>query len=74
MHEIFPNFLTQKCYSICRSGWRQTPKSCLHLSCLVASGLFVDLQTVAPSGSSVHKDYPGKKTGVDFHFLLQGSS
>ena len=26
----------------------------------------------SPSGSSVHGDFPGKITGVGFHFLLQG--
>ena len=31
-----------------------------------------DPEDCSPPGSSVHKDYPGKKTGVDFHFLLLG--
>ena len=26
----------------------------------------------SPLGSSVHVDFPGKNTGVDCHFLLQG--
>ena len=26
----------------------------------------------SPPGSSVHGDFPGKNTGVDCHFLLQG--
>ena len=34
--------------------------------------LLMILRTVAPPGSSVHGDTPGKNTGVDFHTLLQG--
>ena len=26
----------------------------------------------SPAGSYVHGNFPGKKTGVGFHFLLQG--
>ena len=33
---------------------------------------FVIVRTVAPLGSSVHGDTPGKNTGVDYHTLLQG--
>ena len=43
--------------------------SCAVLSCV---RLFVTLWTVSPPGSSVHRDFPGKNTGVGCHALLHG--
>ena len=41
------------------------------VSCLVVSDSH-DPMDCSPSGSSVHVIFPGKNTGVDCHFLLQG--
>ena len=43
------------------------PAKCLQ-SCLT----LCDPMDCRPSGSSVHRDSPGKNTEVDFHALLQG--
>ena len=40
--------------------------------CSVVSDSFMTPWTVAPPGSSVHGDSPGKNTGVGRHFCLQG--
>ena len=34
--------------------------------------LFCDPMDCSPPGFSTHEDSPGKNTGVDCHFLLQG--
>ena len=42
------------------------------LSCFSRVRLCVTPWTVAPPGSSVHRDSPGKNPGVGCHSLLQG--
>ena len=62
-----------------RSGYEQTPTqfvlSCFHC-CLVTKSCptLFDPMDCSPPGSSVHGDFPGKRTGVGCHFLLWGSS
>ena len=42
------------------------------LSCLVMSSSFVTLRTVSPFRLPCPWNFPGKNTGADCHFLLQG--
>ena len=46
------------------------------LVCLVAKSCptLCNLTDCSLLGSSVHGDFPGRNTGVGYHFLLQGSS
>ena len=56
---------------------RQRPKTHKpYCCCLLLSGvrLFCDPIDCSPPGSSVYQIFLGKNTGVDCHFLLQGSS
>ena len=58
----------------------ELPASCLfmrggvyvHAESLQSCLTLWDPMDYSPPGSSVHGDSPGKNTGVDCHFLLQG--
>ena len=42
------------------------------MCCVLSRSLSCDPMDYSPPGSSVHGDSPGKNTGMDSHFLLQG--
>ena len=44
----------------------------MHAESLQLCPTLCDPMDCSPPGSSVHGDYPGKKTGVGCHALLQG--
>ena len=43
-----------------------------HMCCVLSRSLSCDPMDYSPPGSSVHGDSPGKNTGMDSQFLLQG--
>ena len=45
---------------------------CMHAKSLQLCLTLYDPMDCSPPGSSVHGYFPGKTTGVDCHFLLQG--
>ena len=44
----------------------------MHAQSLQSSSILCNCKDCSPPGSSVHKDSPGKNTGVGCHALLQG--
>ena len=57
----------------CTLSWTSTPL-CTPVLCLVTQSCLIlsDPMDCSPPGSSVHRDSPGKNTGVGCHALLQG--